>query len=107
MNTISKKGGINNDAISIFRINIGPISFKWVAQHFGYIHNKQFQDKMIKGPFQKWIHTHSFIPQGLNQCIIEDKIDYAPKFGIIGSKIIQKTEFMITWLNYFCIVLVF
>ncbi|HJU59687.1 MAG TPA: TIGR01777 family oxidoreductase [Nitrososphaeraceae archaeon] len=45
---------------------------------------------MIKGPFQKWIHTHSFIPQGLNQCIIEDKIDYDLKFGKIGSKIIQK-----------------
>ena len=45
---------------------------------------------MIKGPFKKWIHTHSFIPQGENQCIIEDKIDYMPRFGKIGSKIIQK-----------------
>ena len=53
MNIVSQKGGINNDAISIFRINIGaPITFKWVAKHFGYIHNKQFQDKMIKGPFK-------------------------------------------------------
>jgi len=26
----------------------------------------------------------------LNQCIIEDKIEYTPKFGKIGSKIIQK-----------------
>ncbi|HLN33936.1 MAG TPA: TIGR01777 family oxidoreductase [Nitrososphaeraceae archaeon] len=91
MNIVSQKGGIDNDAISIFRINIGaPVSFKWVAKHFGYIHNKQFQDKMIKGPFKKWIHTHSFISQGSNQCIIEDKIDYALKFDKIGSKILQK-----------------
>jgi uncharacterized protein len=90
LNIVSQKGGINNDAISIFRINFGPISFKWVAKHFGYIHNKQFQDKMIRGPFQKWVHTHSFISYGLNQCIIEDKIDYVPKFGKICSKIIQK-----------------
>ncbi|HEX2406531.1 MAG TPA: TIGR01777 family oxidoreductase [Nitrososphaeraceae archaeon] len=90
MNIVSQKGGINNDAISIFRINIGPISFKWIAKHFGYIHNKQFQDKMIRGPFQKWVHTHSFIPHGLNECFIEDKIDYVPKFGKIISKITQK-----------------
>ena len=45
---------------------------------------------MIKGPFKKWVHTHSFIPQDSNQCIIEDKIDYMPRFGKIGSKIIQK-----------------
>ena len=52
LNLVSQEGGINNDAISIFQINFGPISFKWVAKHFGYIHNKQFQDRMIKGPFQ-------------------------------------------------------
>jgi ligand-binding SRPBCC domain-containing protein len=68
----------------------GLISFKWIAKHFGYIHNKQFQDKMIKGPFKKWIHTHSFVSQGSDQCIIEDKIEYAPKFNKIRSKIIQK-----------------
>jgi uncharacterized protein len=87
---IDHTGGINNDDNSIFRIKLGPITFKWVAKHFGYIHNLQFQDKMIKGPFKKWIHTHSFIPQEQNQCIIEDKIDYMPRFGKIGSKIIQK-----------------
>jgi uncharacterized protein len=87
---VEQKGGINNDDISIFQINLGLITFKWVAKHFGYIHNRQFQDKMIKGPFKKWVHTHSFIPQGPNQCIIEDKIDYMPRFGKIGSKIIQK-----------------
>ena len=91
MNIVSQKGGINNDAISIFKINFGGlISFKWIAKHFGYIHNKQFQDKMIKGPFKKWIHTHSFVSQGSDQCIIEDKIEYAPKFDKIRSKIIQK-----------------
>ncbi|MGI9011562.1 MAG: TIGR01777 family oxidoreductase [Nitrososphaeraceae archaeon] len=90
MDIVEQKGGINNDDISIFQINLGPITFKWVAKHFGYIHNRQFQDKMIKGPFKKWVHTHSFIPQGPNQCIIEDKIDYMPRFGKIGSKIIQK-----------------
>ncbi|MGZ8887809.1 MAG: TIGR01777 family oxidoreductase [Nitrososphaeraceae archaeon] len=87
---IDHTGGINNGDNSIFRIKLGPITFKWVAKHFGYIHNRQFQDKMIKGPFKKWVHTHSFIPQGPNQCIIEDKIDYMPRFGKIGSKIIQK-----------------
>ena len=91
MKIVSQRGGIDNDAISIFQINFGGlISFEWVAKHFGYIHNKQFQDKMIKGQFKKWIHTHSFISQGSNQCILEDKIEYAPKFGKIGSKIIQK-----------------
>ncbi len=90
LKVVSQKGGIDNDAISIFQIKLGPINFKWVSKHFGYIHNNQFQDKMIRGPFQKWVHTHSFIPQGANQCIIEDKINYVPKLGKICSEIIRK-----------------
>ena len=62
MNIVSQKGGINNDAISIFKINFGGlISFKWIAKHFGYIHNKQFQDKMIKGPFKKWTWKYTLL----------------------------------------------
>ncbi|HEX5186001.1 MAG TPA: hypothetical protein VFV86_03845 [Nitrososphaeraceae archaeon] len=31
---------------------------------------------------QKWTSTHSFVFQGLNECFIEDKIDYNPKFTL-------------------------
>ena len=85
MEIIDHTGGINNDDTSIFRIKLGPITFKWVAKHFSYIHNLQFQDKMIKGSIQKINPSYSFIPQDENQCIIEDKIDYMPRFGKIGS----------------------
>lgn len=90
LHLISQKGGINNDAITIFRINFGPIGLKLISKHYGYIYNKQFQDEMIKGPFKKWIHTHSFIHQRENQSIMEDKIEYIPKFDILVSKILQK-----------------
>lgn len=90
LHVVSQKGGIIDDGISVFRINFGPINFKWISKHFGYVHNRQFRDKMIKGPFKKWIHTHSFISQDTNKSVIEDKIQYTPKFGKIGSSIIQK-----------------
>ncbi|MGD1836645.1 MAG: TIGR01777 family oxidoreductase, partial [Nitrososphaeraceae archaeon] len=89
LDVIDKTGGIDNDDISIFQINLGPLRFKWIAKHFGYIQNKQFQDTMIKGPFKKWIHTHTFLSQGINESILEDKIQYEPKFGKIGSRLIQ------------------
>ncbi|MGD1838996.1 MAG: SRPBCC family protein, partial [Nitrososphaeraceae archaeon] len=89
LDVIDKTGGIDNDDISIFQINLGHLRFKWIAKHSGYIQNKQFRDTMIKGPFKKWIHTHSFLSQGLNESILEDKIQYEPKFGKIGLKLIQ------------------
>jgi ligand-binding SRPBCC domain-containing protein len=80
----SHEGDIRDGAISTFKVSLWPISFKWTAAHFGYLQDRQFQDKMVKGPFQRWIHTHSFIPDEICHCIMEDKIAYSPPFGKLG-----------------------
>ena len=50
----------------------------------------QFQDEMKHGPFQKWLHTHTFAKDFDGGCIMEDRIDYSMlpiigKFGFINN----------------------
>ena len=85
------EGDIRDGAISTFKVSLGPIGFKWMVGHFGYLQDQQFQDKMIKGPFQSWIHTHSFIPDEIGHCIMEDKIAYSPRFGKLGPILLNNT----------------
>jgi len=73
---------LKDTSIVILKLNFGPIGIRWIAQHLGYIQNRQFQDRMIKGPFRYWLHTHSFLPNEHNDCIMEDRIEYSPPFGI-------------------------
>ena len=80
----SHEGNIKDGTMSTFKVRLGPVGFKWTALHFGYLQNRQFQDKMVKGPFQSWIHTHSFIPSEIDHCKMEDKITYSPPFGKLG-----------------------
>ena len=44
----------------IFRFPMGPIKMSWVAQHTAYNPPHSFEDKMLKGPFKSWHHTHKF-----------------------------------------------
>ncbi len=82
---------LKNGTIAILRLKIGPFGIRWIAQHSGYIQNRQFQDRMIKGPLKYWLHTHSFIPNEINNCIMEDRIDYSPPFGLLaGNNFINK-----------------
>ena len=37
---------------------------------------------MIKGPLKTWKHTHSFTPNELDGCIMEDKINYSLPYGL-------------------------
>ncbi|MDF0682419.1 MAG: NAD-dependent epimerase/dehydratase family protein, partial [Candidatus Nitrosocosmicus sp.] len=80
---------LNDGSIEILKLNVGPVGIRWIAQHFGYLQNRQFQDKMIKGPFRYWLHTHSFFPNEPNNCIMEDRINYLPPFEFPGINIIN------------------
>ena len=87
----SHEGNIREGAISTFKVSLGLVGFKGAAPHFGYLQDRQFQDKMVKGPFQSWIHTHSFMPDELGHCIMEDKIAYSPPFRKLGSILLNNT----------------
>ncbi len=74
-------------------VHRGPLKFRWVARHTGYIEGKQFQDEQVSGPFKRWIHTHRFEPVDANRSALEDRIVYEPPAGgqIIPGLNIQKT----------------
>jgi uncharacterized protein (TIGR01777 family) len=85
----SHEGNIKDGAMSTFKVRLGFIGFHWKAAHFGYVQDRRFQDKMVKGPFQSWTHTHSFIPDKIGQCRMEDKIAYSPPFGKLGAMLLH------------------
>ena len=42
-----------------------------------------FRDEMVHGPFDRWVHTHSFFADG-DETIVRDQIDYELPLGPIG-----------------------
>ena len=79
---IKRNNGLENGATCILELQCGPLKLKWVAKHIGYIQDQLFQDEMIKGPLKAWKHTHSFTPNELGGCIMEDKINYSLPYGL-------------------------
>lgn len=81
---LEQTGGIRDGARVSLRIHAGPFRILWIAEHSGYVENRQFRDIQVKGPFAKWEHTHLFEPAGPHDSYLEDRIEYALPFGIIG-----------------------
>ncbi len=79
---IKRNNGLEDGAICILVMQYGPLKLKWIAKHFGYIQDQIFQDEMIKGPLKTWMHTHSFAPNEISGCIMEDKIKYSLPYGL-------------------------
>jgi ligand-binding SRPBCC domain-containing protein len=81
---IEKTGGIKVGARVVLETAIGPIHARWVAEHTMYEAGRMFQDRQVSGPFAKWVHTHTFEPDGDGGSWLLDHIDYELPMGFVG-----------------------
>ena len=81
---IEKIGGIERGARVVLQFGRWPFRRRWVAEHLDYEEGRYFSDAQISGPFAYWKHTHSFEPDGLSACFLEDRVEYALPFGALG-----------------------
>ena len=84
---------------TIFKVSIGPIKKKWVARHHSVIPGEGFSDRMMKGPFGAWNHTHKFESVGDNLTKISDDVEYKLPFHLLtgwsaGMTILPRTRQM-------------
>lgn len=62
-------------SVSRFTLWVGPIPLHWTAQHRN-VTDHGFTDIQVKGPAQKWEHTHTFVPLDEKQTEIREHIEY-------------------------------
>lgn len=72
-----------------YQLKIHGIPVRWRSRITQWRENQGFTDIQIKGPYQKWEHTHRFIPMK-GGTRIEDRIIYKPPGGIILHPVIGR-----------------
>jgi ligand-binding SRPBCC domain-containing protein len=81
---IEKTGGIERGARMVLQFGRWPMRRRWVAEHQEYKEGRYFSDVQVSGPFAYWKHTHTFEPDGPFACYLEDRVEYALPFGVLG-----------------------
>jgi len=88
---LRRQGGIEDGASTELAMRIGPVPVRWRAEHFGFEQDRQFCDRQVSGPFKFWEHTHTFVPGGASSSTLEDRIEYQPPLGKLGSLLGRRT----------------
>lgn len=86
---IRREGGLGIGAITEFRIVLGFIPIRWIAEHIECEPNYLFVDEQIEGPMRSWLHRHQFTPEN-GQTRLIDAIDYEIPGGLLA-------EFLLGW----------
>ena len=69
-------------SISDFKMWIGPFPIRWVAMHSNVDIKTGFTDEQLSGPFEKWVHQHTFHALDDNQTEIMDRIEASFSKGL-------------------------
>lgn len=68
----------------LIKAYFGPLWQTIEAEHIAYEPGRMFKDRMVRGPFAKWEHTHRVEPRGEDRCALIDSIEYELPFGGFG-----------------------
>jgi len=99
---LEAEGGIRNGGRVVLLVGVFPFRMKWVALHRDFEAGVQFRDEQVQGPFRRWVHTHTVIPDGPDVCWLVDHVEYELPFGPLarlaaGWLVRRKLESMFAW----------
>jgi ligand-binding SRPBCC domain-containing protein len=66
------------------RLRVGPFPVEWVAEHVEHVPGLRFRDVVRRGPFRRFDHAHSFLPDGEGRSVLEDRIGRLIGFRKVG-----------------------
>ena len=71
-------------ALIEYKIRLFGFSFRWKTIISKWEQNRQFIDEQLKGPYSKWVHTHTF-KKNEGDVIINDIVNYRLPFAPFGE----------------------
>jgi len=74
-----------------FRVRRGPTEISFEVLHTDFEQDRLFRDEQIRGPFDRWVHTHRFEPENGGACMVEDHIDWELPLGAAGHLLGEST----------------
>ncbi len=66
---------MNEGTLIDYRIRLFGIPFRWQTLISKWEPQRQFVDEQLKGPYAKWIHTHTFQPTE-GGILMRDEVQY-------------------------------
>ena len=72
---VRREGGLDEGAITEFRLFVGLLPLTWLARHTEFEKYRLFTDVQISGPFESWVHRHEFSQED-GKTRLTDNISY-------------------------------
>jgi ligand-binding SRPBCC domain-containing protein len=82
---------LHEGALIDYRIRLKGIPIRWRTEITAWDPPHRFVDTQLRGPYRRWVHTHSF--QELDDgTLVEDHVDYAVPGGALVDRLFVRRD---------------
>lgn len=68
-----------------YDLRVAGTPVRWLSLISRWNPPESFADEQLRGPYKRWIHTHTFTPTARGEgTIISDHVDYRLPYGLLG-----------------------
>lgn len=68
-----------------YRLRLRWVPIRWRSEITVWDPPSMFIDVQLRGPYRRWIHTHTFTPRG-EETLVEDHVEYA----VPGGRLVER-----------------
>ena len=72
-----------------YRIRLHGIPISWQSEITDWSPPRQFVDEQRRGPYRRWIHTHTFAAEGIGTRV-SDRVDFEVPFGWLAGRFVLR-----------------
>ena len=75
-----------------YRIRLHGIAISWQSEITAWSPPQQFVDEQRRGPYRRWVHTHTFAAEGIGTRV-SDRVEFDVPFGwLAGGFVLRDVE---------------
>lgn len=74
-----------------YRLKLRGVPIRWRSEITLWDPPSSFVDVQIKGPYRRWVHTHTFTPLGV-ETLVEDHVEYAVPGGWLVDRFFVRPD---------------
>jgi ligand-binding SRPBCC domain-containing protein len=63
-------------ALLDYRLRVHGVPIRWRTEIVEWSPPHRFVDRQLRGPYRRWVHTHTFEAAG-NETVMRDRVEYA------------------------------
>ena len=74
-----------------YRLRLKGVPLSWRSRITAWEPPLRFADRQIKGPYRRWVHEHTFIPQD-GGTLVRDVVEYDMLGGWLADRLIVRRD---------------